>query len=185
MRTNVPHIYAIGDVTAKLMLAHAAEAMGVVAAETIAGAETMELDYVMIPRATYCQPQIASFGYTEAQAREQGFDVKVAKFPFTANGKAHGLGDAIGFVKLISDAKYGELLGAHLIGPDVTELLPELTLAQQWDLTAHEVARNVHAHPTLSEAVKEAVHGLAGPHDQFVDVSSRSRGSDLCLPPSR
>ncbi|MER6474179.1 dihydrolipoyl dehydrogenase [Streptomyces collinus] len=161
-RTSVPHIYAIGDVTAKLMLAHAAEAMGIVAAETIADAETMELNYAMIPRATYCQPQIASFGYTEAQARELGHDVKVAKFPFTANGKSHGLGDATGFVKLISDAKYGELLGGHLIGPDVTELLPELTLAQQWDLTVHEVARNVHAHPTLGEAVKEAVHGLAG-----------------------
>ncbi|WP_317447064.1 dihydrolipoyl dehydrogenase [Streptomyces collinus] len=161
-RTSVPHIYAIGDVTAKLMLAHAAEAMGIVAAETIADAETMELNYTMIPRATYCQPQIASFGYTEAQARELGHDVKVAKFPFTANGKSHGLGDATGFVKLISDAKYGELLGGHLIGPDVTELLPELTLAQQWDLTVHEVARNVHAHPTLGEAVKEAVHGLAG-----------------------
>ncbi|MFG2575031.1 dihydrolipoyl dehydrogenase [Streptomyces sp. NPDC048481] len=161
-RTSVPHIYAIGDVTAKLMLAHTAEAMGVIAAETLADAETMELDYVMIPRATYCQPQIASFGYTEAQARELGHDVKVAKFPFTANGKAHGLGDATGFVKLISDARYGELLGGHLIGPDVTELLPELTLAQQWDLTVHEVARNVHAHPTLGEAVKEAVHGLAG-----------------------
>ncbi|WP_432197833.1 dihydrolipoyl dehydrogenase [Streptomyces sp. bgisy027] len=161
-RTSVPHLFAIGDVTAKLMLAHAAEAMGIVAAETIADAETMELDYVMIPRATYCQPQIASFGWTEEQARERGFDVQVAKFPFTANGKSHGLGDATGFVKLISDARYGELLGGHLIGPDVTELLPELTLAQQWDLTVHEVARNVHAHPTLGEAVKEAVHGLAG-----------------------
>lgn len=161
-RTSVPHIYAIGDVTAKLMLAHAAESMGIIAAETIAGAETMELDFVMIPRATYCQPQIASFGWTEAQAREQGFDVQVAKFPFTANGKSHGIGDPQGFVKLISDKKYGELLGGHLIGPDVTELLPELTLAQQWDLTVHEVARNVHAHPTLGEAVKEAVHGLAG-----------------------
>ncbi|MCH0563393.1 MULTISPECIES: dihydrolipoyl dehydrogenase [unclassified Streptomyces] len=161
-RTSVPHLFAIGDVTAKLMLAHAAEAMGVVAAETIAGAETMELDYAMIPRATYCQPQIASFGYTEEQARDLGYDVKVAKFPFTANGKAHGLGDSTGFVKLISDATHGELIGGHLIGPDVTELLPELTLAQQWDLTVHEVARNVHAHPTLGEAVKEAVHGLAG-----------------------
>ncbi|MEV6931277.1 dihydrolipoyl dehydrogenase [Dactylosporangium sp. NPDC051485] len=162
LRTNVPHIFAIGDVTAKLMLAHAAESMGIVAAETIAGAETMELDYVMIPRATYCQPQIASFGYTEEQARAKGFDVKVSKFPFTANGKAHGLGDATGFVKLISDDKHGELLGGHLIGPEVTELLPELTLAQQWDLTVHEVARNVHAHPTLGEAVKEAIHGLSG-----------------------
>ncbi|SMD23967.1 dihydrolipoyl dehydrogenase [Lentzea albidocapillata] len=161
-RTNVPHIFAIGDVTAKLMLAHTAEAMGVIASETIAGAETMELDYVMIPRATFCQPQIASFGYTEKQAREKGYDVQVAKFPFTANGKAHGLAEPGGFVKLISDGKHGELLGGHIIGPEATELLPELTLAQQWDLTVHEVARNVHAHPTLSEAVKEAVHGLAG-----------------------
>jgi dihydrolipoamide dehydrogenase len=162
LRTNVPHIFAIGDVTAKLMLAHAAEAMGVIAAETIAGAETMELDYVMIPRATYCQPQVASFGHTEAQARDLGYDVKVIKFPFTANGKAHGLGDPNGFVKILSDGEHGELLGAHLIGPEVTELLPELTLAQQWDLTVHEVGRNVHAHPTLGEAVKEAIHGLAG-----------------------
>jgi dihydrolipoamide dehydrogenase len=163
MRTNVPHIYAIGDVTAQLMLAHVAEAQGVVAAETIAGAETMPIDdYVMMPRATYCQPQVASFGWTEAQAREQGFDVKVAKFPFTANGKAHGLADPVGFVKVLSDAKYGELLGAHLIGPDVTELLPELTLAQKWDLTTRELARNVHAHPTLSEALQEAFHGLEG-----------------------
>lgn len=161
-RTNVPHIFAIGDVTAKLMLAHAAESMGVIAAETIGGAETMELDFVMIPRATYCQPQIASFGFTEAQARDLGYDVKIVKFPFAANGKAHGLGDAQGFVKIIADDTHGELLGAHLIGPEVTELLPELTLAQQWDLTVHEVARNVHAHPTLGEAVKEAIHGLAG-----------------------
>jgi dihydrolipoamide dehydrogenase len=161
-RTGVAHIFAIGDVTAKLMLAHAAEAMGIVAAETIAGAQTMELDYVMIPRATYCQPQIASFGWTEAQARERGFDVRVATFPFSANGKAHGLGEAAGFAKILSDATHGELLGAHLIGADVTELLPELTLAQQWDLTVTEIARNVHAHPTLGEAVKEAVHGLAG-----------------------
>src|SRR5690606_2854289 len=160
-RTSVPHIFAIGDVTAKLMLAHTAEAMGVIAAETIAGAETMPLDYVMIPRATYCQPQIASFGYTEEQARAKGFNVKVAKFPFTANGKAHGLGDTVGFVKIISDDTYGEIIGAHMIGPDVTELLPELTLAQKWDLTVHEVARNVHAHPTLSEAIQEAIHGLA------------------------
>jgi dihydrolipoamide dehydrogenase len=162
MRTNVEHIFAIGDVTAKLLLAHVAEAMGIIAAETIAGAETMALDYVMMPRATFCQPQVASFGWTEAQAREQGFDVRVAKFPFTANGKAQGLGDPVGFVKLISDATHGELLGGHLIGPEVTELLPELTLAQQWDLTTTELARNVHAHPTLSEAVKEALHGLAG-----------------------
>lgn len=162
MQTNVPHIYAIGDVTAKLMLAHVAEAMGVIAAENIAGVETIELEFDMMPRATYCQPQIASFGYTEKQAIERGYEVNVAKFPFTANGKAHGLGDATGFVKLISDKKYGEMLGAHLIGPDVTELLPELTLARYAELTPNEIARNVHAHPTLSEAVKEAAHGLEG-----------------------
>ncbi|MFV2198233.1 dihydrolipoyl dehydrogenase [Nocardiopsis sp. LOL_012] len=161
-RTSVPNIFAIGDVTAKLMLAHTAEAMGIVAVETIAGAETQEIDYRFVPRATYCQPQIASFGYGESEAKEAGFDVQVAKFPFMANGKAHGLGETKGFVKIISDGTYGEFLGAHMIGPDVTELLPELTLAQQWDLTVHEVARNIHAHPTLSEAVKEAVHGLAG-----------------------
>jgi dihydrolipoamide dehydrogenase len=163
MHTNVPHIYAIGDVTAKLQLAHVAEAMGVVAAETIAGAETLALgDYRMLPRATFCQPQVASFGLTEQQARDEGYDVKVAKFPFTANGKAHGLGDPTGFVKLIADAKYGELLGGHLIGHDVSELLPELTLAQKWDLTANELARNVHTHPTMSEALQECFHGLTG-----------------------
>ena len=163
MRTNVGHIYAIGDVTAKLQLAHVAEAMGVVAAETIAGAETLALgDYRMMPRATFCQPQVASFGLTEEQAREEGYDVKVAKFPFTANAKAHGMGDPSGFVKLIADAKYGELIGGHLIGHDVSELLPELTLAQKWDLTTNELARNVHTHPTMSEALQECFHGLAG-----------------------
>jgi dihydrolipoamide dehydrogenase len=162
MRTNIPHIYAIGDVTAKLMLAHVAEAMGVIAAENIAGVETIELEFDMMPRATYCQPQIASFGYTEKQARELGYDIKIAKFPFTANGKAQGLGDPTGFVKLISDNKYGEMLGAHMIGPDVTELLPELTLARFAELTPLEIARNVHSHPTLSEAIKEAAHGLEG-----------------------
>ncbi|OBG68385.1 MULTISPECIES: dihydrolipoyl dehydrogenase [unclassified Mycobacterium] len=163
MVTSVPHIYAIGDVTGKLMLAHVAEAMGVVAAETIAGAETLALgDYRMLPRATFCQPQVASFGLTEQQARDEGYDVVVAKFPFTANGKAHGLGDPTGFAKLIADAKHLELLGGHLIGHDVSELLPELTLAQKWDLTATELARNVHTHPTLSEALQECFHGLTG-----------------------
>src|SRR5882757_7286105 len=141
MRTSVPHIYAIGDVTAKLQLAHVAEAQGVVAAETIAGAETLALgDYRMLPRATFCQPQVASFGLTEQQARDEGYDVVVAKFPFTANAKAHGVGDPSGFVKLIADAKHLELLGGHLVGHDVAELLPELTLAQKWDLTANELA---------------------------------------------
>ena len=161
-RTNVPGVYAIGDVTGKMMLAHVAEAMGIVAVETIAGAETMPINFDMIPRATYCQPQIGSFGYSEQQARDKGYDVKTATFPFAANGKAQGLGDAVGFVKVVADAEHNEILGAHMIGPDVTEMLPVLTLAQQWDLTADEVARNVFAHPTLSEAVKEAVHGIAG-----------------------
>jgi dihydrolipoamide dehydrogenase len=163
MRTSIPHVYAIGDVTGLLQLAHVAEAQGVVAAETIAGAETLDLgDYRMLPRATFCQPQVASFGLTEQQARDEGYDVVVAKFPFTANGKAHGLGDPSGFVKLVADAKHLELLGGHLIGHDVSELLPELTLAQKWDLTANELARNVHTHPTLSEALQECFHGLTG-----------------------
>ncbi|MGW5241340.1 dihydrolipoyl dehydrogenase [Monashia sp. NPDC004114] len=161
-RTNVPGIYAIGDVTGKLMLAHTAEAMGVVAAETIADAETMEINFDMIPRATFCQPQIASFGYSEEQAKELGYDVKTASFPFSANGKARGMAEGVGFVKIVADATHNELLGAHMIGPEVTELLPALTLAQQWDLTADEVARNIFAHPTLSEAMKEAIEGIAG-----------------------
>jgi dihydrolipoamide dehydrogenase len=144
------------------MLAHVGSAQGIVCAETIAGAETIELDYPMMPRATYCQPQIASFGYTEAQAKEMGNEINVVKFPFQANGKALGLGDREGFVKLITDAKYGEILGAHMIGPEVTELLPELTLARLWELTPHEIARNVHAHPTLSETLMEVAHGAEG-----------------------
>jgi dihydrolipoamide dehydrogenase len=163
MRTNVEGIYAIGDVTAKLQLAHVAEAQGVVAAETIGKAETMALgDYRMMPRATFCSPQVASFGLTEQQAKDEGRDIKVVSFPFMANGKAHGLGEPVGFVKLIADAEHLELIGAHMIGPDVSELLPELTLAQKWDLTALELARNVHTHPTLSEALQEGFHGLAG-----------------------
>lgn len=162
MRTNVEGVYAIGDINARLQLAHVASAQGIVAAETIAGAETMALNYVMLPRCTYCQPQIASFGYTEKQARDKGYEVKVTKFPWTANGKAVGLGEMAGFVKLLTDAKYGEILGAHLIGPNVTELLPELTLAQLWEMTAAEIARNVHAHPTLSEALLDVAHGAEG-----------------------
>ena len=162
MATNVEGVWAIGDVTGKLMLAHVGSSQGIIAAENIAGAETTTLDYVMMPRATYCQPQVASFGYTEAQARELGRVIEVVKFPFTANGKALGLGEPVGFVKLISDKQYGELLGGHLIGPDVTELLPELTLAQKWELTTFELANNVHAHPTLSEVLMEAAHGLEG-----------------------
>jgi dihydrolipoamide dehydrogenase len=162
MATSVDGIWAIGDVTGKLLLAHVAQAMGVVAAESIAGMETMPLDYNMMPRATYCFPQTASFGYTEAQAKEQGYDVAVGEFPFQANGKALGLGDYQGFVKVVTDKQYGEVLGAQMVGPDVSELLPELTLAQRFELTAHEIGRNVHAHPTLSEALMEAAEGALG-----------------------
>ena len=165
MRTNVPGIYAIGDVTAKLQLAHVAEAQGIVAAETIAGAETQELgDYMMMPRATFCNPQVASFGYTEEQAKEKFADreIKVATFPFSANGKAQGLAESAGFVKIVADAEFGELIGAHMVGANVSELLPELTLAQRFDLTCEEIGRNVHTHPTLSEAMKEAAEGIMG-----------------------
>lgn len=162
MATNVPGIWAIGDVTAKLMLAHAGSAQGIVCAENIAGVETVSLDYEMMPRATYCQPQIASFGLTEAQAKERGYEVEIGRFPYQANGKALGLGESAGWVKIITDRKYGEILGAHLIGPEVTELLPELTLAQMMEITTKEIARNVHAHPTLSEALMEAAHAAEG-----------------------
>jgi dihydrolipoamide dehydrogenase len=162
LATNVPGLWAIGDVTGKLMLAHVGSAQGIVCAENIAGHETVVLDYVAMPRATYCHPQVASFGLTEKEAKEQGHEVKVAKFQFQANGKAVGLGDYAGFVKIVADAKYGEILGAHLIGPEVTELLPEFTLAHNMELTAEEIARNVHAHPSLSEVIMEAAHGLTG-----------------------
>ena len=162
MRTNIPNIYAIGDVATDYRLAHIASAMGLVAAETIAGHDTVELDYKMMPRCTYSVPQVASFGYTETQAKDAGYEVKVGRFPFQANGKALGMGERDGFIKIIADAKYGEILGAHMVGPDVTELLPELTLAHNAELTAEEIARNVHAHPTLSEALMEAAHGVEG-----------------------
>jgi dihydrolipoamide dehydrogenase len=168
MATNVPGIWAIGDVTAKVMLAHVGSAQGIICAENIAiaenkaGVETVTLNYEMMPRATYCQPQVASFGITEAQAKERGYEVKVGRFPFQANGKALGLGESTGWVKIVTDAKYGEILGAHMIGPEVTELLPELTLAQMMELTPVEIARNVHAHPTLSEVLMEAAHGASG-----------------------
>jgi dihydrolipoamide dehydrogenase len=162
LATNVPGIWAIGDVTGKLLLAHVGSAQGIVCAENIAGAETISLDYTMMPRATYCHPQVASFGLTEAQAKEKGHTIKVGRFPFQANGKALGMGDYTGFVKIITDEKYGEILGAHMIGPDVSELLPELTLAQRMELTSAEIGRNVHAHPTLSEALMEAAEGAEG-----------------------
>lgn len=165
MRTNVPHIYAIGDCTGKLALAHIASAQGIVAAETIVGHETVPIPadrYIMLPRCTFCSPQVASLGYTEAQAKEKGYEIKVGKFPVMPNGKAQALGVRTGFVKIIADAKYGEILGAHLVGPNVTELLPELSLAQFMEITPAEIARTVHSHPTLSELLMEAAHVLEG-----------------------
>lgn len=162
MRTTIPSIYAVGDVTGKLMLAHVGSAMAMVAAEAIAGRPTQELDYRMMPRCVYAHPQLASFGYTEEQAQERGHQVKAGKSLFLSNGKALGLGERDGFVKIITDGETGELLGAHLVGPDVTELLPELTLAQSGGLTAADIANNVHAHPTLSEVLMEAAHAVEG-----------------------
>ena len=162
MRTNVPGVYAIGDLVGGWMLAHVGSAHGIVAAETVAGREVPELDDNAMPRATYGQPQIASMGLSEAQAREKGLEVNVGKFPFQANGKALGLGESGGFVKVVADKKYGEILGVHMIGPEVTELLPEWVLARNYELTPSEVARSVHAHPTLSEAMMEAAHAVEG-----------------------
>jgi dihydrolipoamide dehydrogenase len=162
MRTNVPGVYAIGDLTGKLALAHVASAQGIVAVETIAGAETRSLDYGAMPRCTYCQPQVASFGLSEAQALERGHRVRVGKFFFLANGKALALGEREGFSKIVADGTSGEILGAHLVGPEVTELLPELVLARNWELTPDEIARSVHAHPSLGEALMEAAHGVFG-----------------------
>ncbi len=160
--TNIPGIRAIGDVTGKLMLAHVASKQGILCAEAIAGRTIDEIDYVMVPRATYCHPQAASFGYTESQASELGKPIKVGKFPFQANGKALGLGDYAGFAKIIIDAESRQLLGGHLVGPDVSELLPELTLAQINGLSVDAIASNIHAHPTLGEALMEAAEAALG-----------------------
>lgn len=162
LRTNIPNVYAIGDVAGPPWLAHKASAEGIVCAEFIAGHETPGVDYKNIPGCTYCNPQVASLGLTEAKAKEAGYDIKVGKFPFTASGKAHGIGETTGFVKLVFDAKYGELLGAHMIGQDVTEMIAELGLARTLEATGPTIFRTIHAHPTLSEAVMEAAAGAWG-----------------------
>ena len=162
MATNVPGVWAIGDVTGKLMLAHTGMAMGMVCAEAITGKDTEPLQYHNMPKATYCQPQVASFGLSEEDALESGHEIKVGKFNFQANGKALGLNDYTGWVKIITEKLSGEILGAHLIGPEVTELLPELTLAQANELTAEEIGHNIHAHPTLSEVLHEAAKAVNG-----------------------
>jgi len=162
MRTSVSGVYAIGDVTGKMALAHVASTQGIIAVETIAGEDPRPLDYDAVPRCTYCHPQVASFGLSETQATEEGYDIKVGTFPFRPNGKALALGEREGFVKIIADETTGEILGAHMVGPEVTELLPELVAARTWELTPEEIARTVHAHPTLSEALMEAAHGVFG-----------------------
>jgi len=165
MRTSVPNIYAIGDCTGKMALAHVASAQGIVAAETIAGVDTVPIPpdrYAFMPRGTYCKPEVASMGMTEAQAKAANYEIKVGKFPFMPNGKAQAINEKEGFIKIITDAKYGEILGAHMVGPEVTELLPELSLAQFMEITPAEIARTVHAHPTLSEVIMEAAHAVEG-----------------------
>jgi dihydrolipoamide dehydrogenase len=162
MQTNSSSVYAIGDVTGKMLLAHVASAQGVFVAEHIAGKDPAPLNYKLIPRAVYCQPQVASWGVSETQATELKLKFKVGRFPFSANGKALGLGEGEGFVKIIVGEEYGEILGAHLIGPEVTEILAELSLANLLEGTAKEVGLQIHAHPTLSEAIKEAALATEG-----------------------
>jgi dihydrolipoamide dehydrogenase len=162
MRTTAPGVWAIGDVTGKLLLAHTASAMGKLCAKAILGEETEAIDYRMIPRAVYSNPQVASFGYTEAQAEEAGFELKVSRFPFQANGKALGLNEYSGYVKIIADAKTKKILGASIVGPEASELLPELTLAVSQNLDIETIAKNIHAHPTLGEAVMEAAEAVFG-----------------------
>lgn len=173
MRTNVPNIYAIGDVTGKLILAHVASAQGVIAVEGIAGLKPPEPDYVKMPRCTYCQPQVASCGLTEAQARERGYQVSVGRFPFRANGKAMAAGTGDGFVKLVMDTEYGEILGCHIIGPEATELIAEAALGLAIEGSAGELAWTVHAHPTLAEAMKEAALVAQGRGIHFWSEPSR------------
>ena len=162
MATNVAGIYAIGDVNGKMPLAHVASAQAAIAVETIAGLETQSLDYVYMPRATYCMPQIASFGLTESEARAQGKDINVGVFNVQANGKALAMGEGSGLIKLVVDAKYGELLGGHMIGPEVTELLGELSMTRILEGTVLELGWAVHPHPSLSEVLKEAALGAQG-----------------------
>jgi dihydrolipoamide dehydrogenase len=162
MRTNVAGVYAIGDVAGAPWLAHKASAEGITVAEVIAGHHTDGVDYNNIPGCTYCNPQVASIGLTEEKAKAAGHEIKVGKFPFTAAGKAHAIGEAKGFVKLVFDAKYGELLGAHMIGPDVTEMIAEMGLARTLGATGPAIFKTMHAHPTLSEAVMEAAAAAYG-----------------------
>ncbi len=161
-RTSVPGIFAIGDIVHGPALAHVASAEGIICVEKMAGEETTPLDYSNIPACTYTNPEIASCGMTESAAREAGFDIRVGKFPFTASGKASAAGAKEGFVKLIFEAKYGELLGAHMIGANVTEMIAEIVVARKLETTAHEIIKAVHPHPTMSEAIMEAAAAAYG-----------------------
>ncbi len=161
-QTSVPGIYAIGDVAGPPWLAHKASHEGILCIEKIAGKDVNPMDKMNIPGCTYCQPQIASVGYTEQAAKDAGYDLKVGKFPFSASGKASAAGHTEGFVKVIYDAKYGELLGCHIIGYDATELIAEVVTARTLETTAHEIMESIHPHPTLSEAVMEATRAAFG-----------------------
>ncbi|MEM1357612.1 MAG: dihydrolipoyl dehydrogenase [Bacteroidota bacterium] len=161
-RTNVPGIYAIGDVTKGQALAHVASAEGITCVEAIAGHHPEPIDYNNIPGCTYCVPEVASVGYTEAAAKEAGYELKVGKFPFSASGKASAGGVKEGFVKVIFDAKYGEFLGAHMVGANVTEMIAEVVAARKLETTGHEIIKTVHPHPTMSEAVMEAAAAAYG-----------------------
>ena len=165
--TNVPGIYAIGDVVSGPALAHVASAEGITCVEAISGHRPEPIDYNNIPGCTYCQPEIASVGYTEAAAKEAGYEIKVGKFPFSASGKAQAAGTSEGFVKVIFDAKYGEWLGAHFIGANVTEMIAEVVAARKLETTGHEIIKTVHPHPTMSEAVMEAT---AAAYDEVIHL---------------
>jgi dihydrolipoamide dehydrogenase len=161
-QTNVPGIFAIGDVVPGPALAHVASAEGILCVEKIAGQHVEPMNYNNLPSCTYCSPEVASVGYTEAEAKEKGFEIKVGKFPYSASGKAKAAGAPEGFVKLIFDAKYGEFLGAHMIGYNVTELIAEVVVARKLETTGHEIIKSVHPHPTMSEAVMEAAAAAYG-----------------------
>ncbi len=161
-KTNVPGVYAIGDITSGPALAHVASAEGIICVENIAGKKPEPLNYNNIPGCTYCSPEIASVGYTEEAAKKAGYEIKVGKFPFTASGKAKAAGAPDGFVKVIFDAKYGEWLGAHMIGANVTEMIAEVVSARKLETTGHDVIKTVHPHPTMSEAIMEAAAAAYG-----------------------
>jgi dihydrolipoamide dehydrogenase len=162
MRTAEPGIYAIGDIVPTPALAHCASAEGILAVEHMAGKDVRPINYDHVPNATYTDPEVASVGLTEKKAKEKGYDVKVGKFPFTANSKAKILGDAGGLVKYVVDAKYDEILGVHIVGPKATELIVEACAALELEATSESIARTIHAHPTLSEALMEAAEDVAG-----------------------